>query len=105
MGGFFTHSVWNSVLERIDAGVPMICWPVFGDHQLNSRWVSERWRNIGLDMKDMCDRSTIEMMIKTLMKHRREEIMGPWINFQNWLMILLAQVDPHTATWRSLLKT
>ena len=81
MGGFFTHSVWNSVLERIDAGVPMICWPVFGDHQLNSRWASERWRNIGLDMKDMCDRSTIEMMIKTLMKHRREEIMGSMDQF------------------------
>ena len=82
----------------------MICWPVFGDHQLNNRWVSERWR-IGLDMKDMCDRLTIEMMIKTLLKHRREEIMGSMIDFQNWLMILLSQVDPHTTTWRSLLKT
>ena len=51
----------------------MICWPLFGDHQLNSRWVSEGWK-IGLDMKDTCDRSTIEIIIKTLMKHRREEI-------------------------------
>ena len=44
-------------------------------------WVSERWTNIGLDMKDMCDRSTIEMMIKTLMKHRREESMGSMDQF------------------------
>ena len=32
-------------------------------------------------MKDMCDRSTIVMMIKTLMKHRREEIMGSMDQF------------------------
>ena len=59
----------------------MICWPVFGDHQLHGRWVSKRWRNVGLDMKDICDRSTIEMMIKTLMKHRREEITGSMDRF------------------------
>lgn len=73
VGGFLTHSGWNSTLEGIVAGVPMICWPQIGDQPVNSRWVSEVWK-IGLDMKDTCDRSTIEMMIKTLMEDRREEI-------------------------------
>jgi hypothetical protein len=73
-GGFLTHSGWNSTLESIVAGVPMVCWPQLGDQQINSRWVSEVWR-IGLDMKDTCDRSTVETMIKTLMKDGREEIM------------------------------
>jgi len=75
MGGFFTHAGWNSTLEGILAGVPMICWPQFGDHQIDSKWVSDVWR-IGLDMKDTCDRSTVERMIKTLMEDRREEIIG-----------------------------
>jgi len=75
MGGFFTHAGWNSTLEGILAGVPMICWPQFGDHQIDSKWVSDVWR-IGLDMKDTCDRSTVERMIKTLMEDRRDHEIG-----------------------------
>ncbi|XP_059428677.1 7-deoxyloganetic acid glucosyltransferase-like [Corylus avellana] len=74
VGGFLTHNGWNSTLEGIVAGVPMVCWPTVADQQINSRWVSEVWR-IGLDMKDTCDRSTIEMMIRAVMEERREDIM------------------------------
>ena len=74
IGGFLTHSGWNSTSEGIVAGVPMICWPKLGDQQVNSRWVSEVWK-IGLDMKDTCDRSTVEKVIKLLMEDRRDEIM------------------------------
>ena len=31
IGGFLTHSGWNSILESIVARVPMICWPYFAD--------------------------------------------------------------------------
>ena len=37
IGGFLTNSVWNLILESIVADVPMICWPYFGDQQVNSR--------------------------------------------------------------------
>ncbi|XP_058181846.1 7-deoxyloganetic acid glucosyl transferase-like [Rhododendron vialii] len=72
IGGFITHSGWNSTLESIVIGVPMICWPYFGDQQVNSRFVGEVWK-LGLDMKDTCDRGIIETMIRDLMDVRREE--------------------------------
>ncbi|KAJ4978129.1 hypothetical protein NE237_008909 [Protea cynaroides] len=75
VGGFLTHSGWNSTLESIYAGVPMICWPCLADQQTNSRFVSEVWR-VGVDMKDTCERGTVEKMLKDVMEKRKEELMG-----------------------------
>ncbi|KAE8718078.1 7-deoxyloganetic acid glucosyltransferase [Hibiscus syriacus] len=72
VGGFLTHSGWNSTLESIIAGVPMICWPYFSDQQLNSRVVSEVWE-IGLDMKDVCNRKMVEEMVNDVMVDRKEK--------------------------------
>uniref|UniRef100_A0A5B7A3R6 Glycosyltransferase n=1 Tax=Davidia involucrata TaxID=16924 RepID=A0A5B7A3R6_DAVIN len=74
VGGFLTHSGWNSTLESIVAGVPMLCWPYFVDQQVNSRYVEEVWK-LGIDMKDTCDRVIIEKMINDLMEVRRDQFM------------------------------
>lgn len=74
IGGFLTHSGWNSTLESIAEGVPMICWPHFVDQQVNSRYVGEVWK-LGLDMKDKCERSVVEKMVKEVMELRREEFL------------------------------
>lgn len=44
IGAFVNHSGWISVLESIAAGVPIICRPFFGDHQLNSWMVEKIWK-------------------------------------------------------------
>ncbi|KAL8470328.1 hypothetical protein ACS0TY_032975 [Phlomoides rotata] len=74
VGAFFTHSGWNSTLENIAIGLPMLCWPYFADQTTNSRFVSEVWK-IGLDMKDTCDRILIEKMIRDVMEVRRDEFL------------------------------
>ncbi|KAI4335446.1 hypothetical protein L6164_014090 [Bauhinia variegata] len=50
VGVFVTHSGWNSILETIVGGVPMVCRPFFGDQNLNTRLIETVWEiGVGVD--------------------------------------------------------
>lgn len=41
IGGFLSHCGWNSVLESISAGVPILAWPMIAEQSLNAKLVVE----------------------------------------------------------------
>ncbi|KZV29578.1 anthocyanidin 3-O-glucosyltransferase 7-like [Dorcoceras hygrometricum] len=62
IGVFVTHCGWNSTLESIMGGVPMICMPFFADQMINRRRFSKTgmvealdlvlWKNEGKKMRE-----------------------------------------------------
>ncbi|KAM0024455.1 putative UDP-glucuronosyl/UDP-glucosyltransferase [Helianthus debilis subsp. tardiflorus] len=44
IGCFWTHNGWNSTLESICEGVPMICSPCSYDQPINARYVTDVWK-------------------------------------------------------------
>lgn len=72
VGGFWTHSGWNSTVESICEGAPMICSPFFGDQMVNSRYVNDVWK-IGMKLEKGLERGEIEDTIRKLMSNREGE--------------------------------
>jgi len=49
VGAFITHCGWNSTLEAISIGVPLICWPLFADQQFNARFIVDEAK-VGIEV-------------------------------------------------------
>uniref|UniRef100_A0ACD5UQC4 Uncharacterized protein n=1 Tax=Avena sativa TaxID=4498 RepID=A0ACD5UQC4_AVESA len=67
VGVFLTHSGWNSTLESICGGVPMVCWPFFAEQQTNCRYKCTEW-GIGMEIGDEVRRAQVEGTIREAME-------------------------------------
>ncbi|KAJ7955755.1 UDP-glycosyltransferase [Quillaja saponaria] len=78
VGAFVTHCGWNSVLESIICGVPMICRPFFGDQRLNTQVLEKVWGiGIGIENHVITKKGAVKALKSTLSregKKMREKI-------------------------------
>ncbi|MCD9645093.1 hypothetical protein HAX54_033769 [Datura stramonium] len=51
IGGFLSHCGWNSVVESIWCGVPLICSPLVTDQLANRKLVVYDWK-VGINLRD-----------------------------------------------------
>lgn len=67
VGGFLTHNGWNSTVESMTCGVPMVCYPLDYDQPTNRKLVVDNWK-IGINLCDgeCVDRKEVAEKIKSL---------------------------------------
>ncbi|KAL8526093.1 hypothetical protein ACS0TY_015350 [Phlomoides rotata] len=68
VGGFLTHCGWNSIIESMWCGVPMICYPISYDQPTNRKLVVDDWK-IGISLCDgtSMDRNVVAEKIRDFM--------------------------------------
>ncbi|KDP24999.1 hypothetical protein JCGZ_23982 [Jatropha curcas] len=83
IGAFVTHCGWNSTLEGVTSGKPMVTWPVFAEQFFNEKLVTEVLKiGIGVGAKeivrlrgDYIKREAIEKAINRVMAGEEAEEM------------------------------
>lgn len=75
IGGFVSHCGWNSILESIWFGVPIVTWPIYAEQQTNA---FEMVRELGLALElkldyrkggDLVMADEIERAVRCVMEH------------------------------------
>ncbi|XP_023639149.1 UDP-glycosyltransferase 76E4-like [Capsella rubella] len=65
VGGFWSHCGWNSTLESIVEGVPMICRPFTSEQKINAMYLESVW-NIGIQLEGEVLRGAVARAVKRL---------------------------------------
>ncbi|KAF9611093.1 hypothetical protein IFM89_026986 [Coptis chinensis] len=63
IGGFLTHFGWNSTMDTLCCGVPVICWPGFGDQTTNSRYACVHWE-ICMEIDKNVNKDDVERILR-----------------------------------------
>ncbi|KAM1365798.1 hypothetical protein ACFX13_044773 [Malus domestica] len=74
IGGFLTHCGWNSTLESLCGGVPMIIWPFFAEQQTNCRFCCKEW-GVGMEIEGEVKRDYVEGLVRKLMEGEEGKVM------------------------------
>ncbi|KAH0649171.1 hypothetical protein KY285_034419 [Solanum tuberosum] len=94
IGCFLTHCGWNSTLEAISLGVPMVAMPQWTDQPTNAKFVKVVWE-IGVrakqDEKEIVRREVIEECIKLVIEEEKGKLIRE--NAKKWKEIARIVVD------------
>ncbi|KAH9561402.1 hypothetical protein CY35_05G021000 [Sphagnum magellanicum] len=71
VGGFLSHSGWNSVLESICAGIPILSWPMIAEQKLICRFLVDTAKlaiEIQKNKDELVTKEEVEWKVRALMQ-------------------------------------
>ncbi|KAM5548283.1 UDP-glycosyltransferase 74F2 [Rosa sericea] len=94
IGCFFTHGGWNSTIEALSLGVPMVVMPQWTDQPTNSKLVEGLWK-VGVRVKvdensGLVGREEIELCIRKVMGEMGIEMK---MNAKKWRELAIEAVS------------
>jgi hypothetical protein len=92
IGGFLTHCGWNSTMESLCAGVPMLCCPFFADQQTNCKYACNEW-GIGMEIDNGAKRGEVEKIVRELMEGNKGKKMKKKV--MEWKKLAEEATGPH----------
>lgn len=94
VGGFMTHCGWNSTLEALSLGVPMVAMPQWTDQPTNAKFVEDVWKvgvRVKVDEKGFVKKEEIERCIKEVMEGERSKEIKK--NSEKWKKLSREAID------------
>ncbi|EEF29937.1 UDP-glycosyltransferase 74F2 [Ricinus communis] len=85
VGSFLTHCGWNSTLEALSLGVPMVAMPQWTDQTTNAKYIEDVWKmgvRVPVDEKGIGRRDAIRECIREVMEGERRTEMD--VNAKKW---------------------
>ncbi|KAG2636226.1 UDP-glycosyltransferase 79-like [Panicum virgatum] len=76
VGCFMTHCGWNSTVEALSAGVPMVAMPNWSDQTTNAKYIQDVWRvgvRVRPDAKGVVRSEEVERRVREVMEGEMRE--------------------------------
>jgi len=94
IGCFMTHCGWNSTLEALSLGVPMVAMPQWTDQPTNAKFILDVWKvgvRIKVDEKGIVTKEEIELCVRKVMEGEEGKEMKK--NSMRWKELAIEAVD------------
>ncbi|KAJ9187229.1 hypothetical protein P3X46_002713 [Hevea brasiliensis] len=95
VGCFLTHCGWNSTIEAMSLGVPMVAMPLWSDQPVNAKLVEDVWK-VGIrvkvdEEKGIVPRDEIEFCIREIMEGEKGKEVKK--NVEKWSELAIEAVS------------
>ncbi|GKV02164.1 hypothetical protein SLEP1_g14631 [Rubroshorea leprosula] len=103
VGCFITHCGWNSTLEALSLGVPMVAMPQWTDQPTNAKFVEDVWKvgiRVRVDKHGIIKKEEIERCVREVMEG--EKSLDIKSNSESWKKLIKEAVDEGGSSDRNI---